>query len=146
MDPLIKQFSLITKFYRGALGDKLKNLPIKRYYYTLLVIGNRNGKTTLKELAEILHVDKVTMTRAIHYLVDKRLIIKKTKRSDRRSWLISLTGKGEASLKKIKNAYHEIDRQCMEGVNGRKKDNFFNALAYIMNKLEGFPGNKLKFN
>ena len=146
MGPLIKQFSLITKFYRGILGEKLKNLPLKRYHYLLLVIGDGHGQTTLKVLAGILHVDKVTVTRAIHYLEEKNIVIKRTNQTDHRSFIISLTDKGQLYLKEIKNAYHEIDRLCMEGVNARNKDNFFNSLAYIMNKLERSPMNKFKYN
>ena len=105
----------------------------------LLVIGDGHGHTTLKDLACMLHVDKVTITRAIHYLEEKNIVNKRVNQNDRRSYIISLTEKGESYLKKIKNAYHEIDRLCMEGVNARSKDNFFNALAYIMNKLDGSP-------
>jgi DNA-binding MarR family transcriptional regulator len=144
MDPLLKPFSLITKFYAGMLGKMLKNLPLKRYHYMLLVIGDR--QISLKDLAANLHVDKVTITRAVHYLEEKNVVIKRTNQNDRRSYIISLTGKGEIYLKEIKIAFHEIDRLCMEGVDAKIKDNFFNALAYIMDKLESSPVKKLRYN
>jgi DNA-binding MarR family transcriptional regulator len=146
MEPLVKHFALITKFYLGVLDEKLKHLPLVRYHYIITLIGENHGNTTLTDLAKILHVDKVTITRAIQYLTKNGFTRKIMNARDRRSVNITLTAKGLENYHKIRNAFRETDEICYESLNTRQQDKLVLTLKNISNQLENSPRRIIKSN
>jgi DNA-binding MarR family transcriptional regulator len=145
MEPLVKPFSLITKFYHGVLSEKLKEIPIKRYYYIIMFMGEKSGPVTLKELASSLHIDKVSITRAVNYLGSKGTVVKNANINDQRSVHVSLTPVGITCFREIKNAYKEIDRLCLRRIHDKEKEDFVKNLTVVMNQLENSPRKKIKY-
>ena len=136
MEPLVKSFSLITKFYTSLLNENLKELPVNRYYNLILEIGEHPGSMNLKELADLFQVDKVIITRNIHYLEKKSIVRKKDNEADHRSCKVELTDLGLSYYKKIKEAYRVTDRICLERFSAVNKTSFIKNLNMVKNTLQ----------
>ena len=136
MEPLLNFFTLITKFYTGLLNENLKELPVNRYYNIIMEIGEHKGKMKMKELVDIFHVDKVIITRNIHYLEKKSIVIKKDNETDRRSYIVELTSLGKLYYKRIKEAYRVTDNICLEKIKTINRDGFIKDLNTIKNTLQ----------
>lgn len=136
MDPLLNSFTLITKFYTGVLNENLKELPVNRYYNLILEIGKHRGNMNLKELADLFQVDKVIITRNIHYLEKRSIVIKKDNETDHRSYKVELTDLGKSYFKRIKEAYRVTDNICLKKINAINRDSFIRNLDTIKKTLE----------
>ena len=136
MEPLVNYFSLITKFYTGILNENLKGLPVNRYYNIILEIGEHKGHLNMKELADVFQVDKVIITRNIHYLEKRSIVIKKDNEEDGRSYKVELTDLGKTYYKRIKEAYRLTDKICLEKINVLKRNNFIQNLKTIESTLQ----------
>ena len=70
--------------------------------FLVVEIGRKPG-ISVKELAEILRVDKSGISRGVEELVQKGFVNREPSREDRRSVALSLTEKGRARFEKIGN-------------------------------------------
>ena len=75
--------------------------------HTLLEIEER-GETTTRDLAQILQLDKSTMSRTIDNLVKNELVERRTDNSDRRYTLLSLTAQGRKTCSSINSGADEF--------------------------------------
>ena len=136
MEPLVNSFALITKFYTSVLNENLKELPVDRYFNLIMEIGEHKGKMNLRNLADLFQVDKVIITRNIHYLENKNIVVKKDNEKDHRSYHIELTGLGKSYYKRIREAYRVTDNICLKKINGMNREGFIRNLNTIKNTLQ----------
>ena len=136
MEPLVNSFALITKYYTGVLNENLKELPVNRYYNIILEIGEHKGNMNLKELADLFQVDKVIITRNIHYLEKKSIVRKRDNESDHRSYKVELTDLGRIYYKRIKEAYSVTDGICLEKFSAMNRESFIRNLNTIKKTLQ----------
>lgn len=95
-----KFFKLLTYIYQRELQIiKEFNLTLLEYY--TLQILNFSRQITPKELADNLSLPKSTMTHVIDSLEKQGILKRSLNKNDRRSFLISLTKKGEKTLEEI---------------------------------------------
>jgi DNA-binding MarR family transcriptional regulator len=144
MKPLFNSFALITKFYLGVLRENLMELPVDRYYHIIMEVGEHKGKMNLRNLADLFQVDKVIITRNIHYLAEKKILIKKGNSTDRRSYNIELTERGKSYYKRIKEVYRAIDTTCLKKIRDNNRNNFIKNLNEVKNTLQFSQKKKTK--
>ena len=136
MEPLVNSFTLIAKYYTGVLNENLKELPVNRYYHIILEIGEHKGNMNLRELADLFQVNKVIITRNIHYLEKKSIVSKRDNETDHRSYKIELTDLGKIYYKRIKEAYRVTDRICLEKFNTLNRESCIRNLNIIKDTLK----------
>lgn len=74
--------------------------------HAIVEIG-RAGGISLNELAEILTLDKSTMSRTVNNLVDSQLAVREMHPEDRRYVTIALTEKGEHIFKDVEKSMEQ---------------------------------------
>ena len=95
--------------------------------FLLVEIGRKPG-ICAKELAEILRVDKSSVSRSVEEMVQKGYVNREPSREDRRSVVLSLTESGRERFDRIE---HDMDmkfRKVMDGIEKEKQEQVLEAL------------------
>ncbi|MBQ9119989.1 MAG: MarR family transcriptional regulator [Lachnospiraceae bacterium] len=112
---LVKQFREYTRQLECHLGKVNKSdcccCGISEAQCFLLVEIGRKPGISVKELADILHVDKSGVSRSVEELVQKEYVERKTATGDRRFVTLNLLPKGKARFEKIE---HDMDLRFQE--------------------------------
>jgi DNA-binding MarR family transcriptional regulator len=103
-EPLGKVFSELAKAYAEKFMAYLAHLPIKRYYYALVVINDHNGDLSQTTLASELYLDKASVVRMLDYLESEDCIIRRQNPNDRRAHILELTPKAVDLIPQIREA------------------------------------------
>lgn len=86
---------------RNNFNEFLKPYNIYTEQFALLCSLNEFGISTVSQLAEYNYKDKTTISRLVDSLIKKEFISREPSPTDRRSYLISLTPKGQALYDEI---------------------------------------------
>lgn len=142
--PFTKHLASITKRYCGVISEKLKDLDIDRYYYTVVLIAEDERQLTQQMLAEKLEIDKVSMVRIIDYLSKKGYVKRKQNPDDRREHLLEITTKGKKAIPQIKQAFWETNQAAFFGLSTEEADSFLYYIKIIKNNLAEIPALDVK--
>jgi MarR family transcriptional regulator for hemolysin len=141
--PFGKVFGELAKAYANHFTERLRDLPLQRYYYSLVVIEAYGGNINQTALGEELYLDKASVVRMLDYLEDEDCIRRVQNPQDRRAHLLELSPKALAMLPEIKEALQETNALCIKEVEALGITNFEAALAQIHQRLQ--TGNDRKF-
>lgn len=145
-EPLSKDFTYLSRLYYGAVSNKLNGLEIERYYYTLILIKEAEGKLTQKELAGRICTDKVFTVKILDYLSGKGMIRREINDKDRREHFLSLTPKGEKLLPAIAKAFNDTNEAVLKGVKKEEKEIYFKVIQQMKQNLLSLPKDDMKVN
>lgn len=102
--------------------------------HTIEVIGHQQDMR-MKELAERLGVTTGTLTVAVDKLEKKGLVERKPHRSDRRSWLVALTPKGQAAFAQHDRFHNDFTKDISEGLTNKEIAMFSSLLGKLLNRM-----------
>jgi len=99
-----------------ALAARLASLELPAA--DINVLANLAGGTrrTVGALATATATKPTTLTSALDRLARRGYLVRDTDPADRRSFLISLTPRGEAAAQRVAAAVHDIERQALATV------------------------------
>lgn len=112
--PFGKVFSELAKAYANHFSEQLKDLPLKRYYYALVIIEYYEGDINQTLLGEELYMDKASIVRMLDYLEGENCIRRVQNPQDRRAHLLELTPIAKAMIPEIKEALQQSNSACLE--------------------------------
>lgn len=141
--PFGKVFGELAKAYANHFTERLRDLPLQRYYYSLVVIEAYGGNINQTTLGEELYLDKASVVRMLDYLEAEDCIRRVQNPQDRRAHLLELTPKALTMLPEIKQALYETNELCSQEVQALGISNFEAALEQIHQRLQS--GNDSKF-
>lgn len=95
--------------------------------FVLVEIG-RKSNISIKELAEILHLDKSGISRIVEELVQKDYVERKTSIEDRRFVLLNLTPKGKEHFEKIENDMNRKFKEILNKIPTDKREQIIESL------------------
>jgi len=132
--------SVVAQHYYQRLKEKLAHLDIPECFIALVTIHEHNGKLSQQELADKLHLDKVTMTRTLD-LMDRGGYIERCDcAGDRRKHLVRTTPKADQAVKDIRKAYRALNREALQGLSAEERENFQRHLATVAENLRPATG------
>ena len=76
--------SIAAHQYFARLQEKLADLDLNAWYFVLLTIDESRDPLSQQEVADLLHLDKVAMTRALDHLGEKGYVERCACKGDRR--------------------------------------------------------------
>lgn len=144
--PFGKVFSELAKAYANHFTERLRDLPLKRYYYSLVVIEAYEGNINQTVLGEELYLDKASVVRMLDYLEAEECIRRVRDPQDRRAHLLELSPKALAMLPAIKKALHETNAICLNEVQALGISNFEDALEQIHHRLQSGGNSKFQIH
>lgn len=101
----------------------------------LLTELDRAGPLPLTELGTRVSLEKSWVSRAVDSMVERGLVTKEPNPADARSWLVTLTGDGERTVKELNRSLDEHANQLLGSLNERERANVENSLLLLMKAL-----------
>jgi DNA-binding MarR family transcriptional regulator len=129
---LRKATRVVTQMYDAALAP----VDLKATQFTLLATLARRGGLPLTRLAEILVMDRTTLTRNLKPLVAKGLIETESE-SDQRVRKISLTGEGRAAFEQALPAWEAVQRRFVDMFGRQRWSGFIDDLGAAVKTVQG---------
>ncbi len=121
---LVRQLGLLDKAEAECCGASLAQC------HALVEIG-RAGALSLNDLAELLMLDKSTMSRTLNNLVESGLAVREPNLSDRRYVEIRLTPRGAAQYRAIDETAWNYYQQVLDKIPPEKQSVINESLAIL---------------
>jgi DNA-binding MarR family transcriptional regulator len=125
----------VTRLYDQAFEP----FGIRSTQFTILVGIAKSQPTSISALADLLVIDRTTLTRSLR-LLKKQGLLSVSERSTKRQRFLSLTRKGERSLEVSLPAWRKIQDRFVQTLGDDYWTNFRNELeklAHVALTLEG---------
>ncbi|MCR4688268.1 MAG: MarR family transcriptional regulator [Saccharofermentans sp.] len=103
--------------------------------FVLTEIGRKPG-ISIKELSEILRLDKSGISRTVDELVRKGLVIRSQSEEDRRYVTLELTGKGTSQYSSIESDMDQRFKEILARIPKDKRSMVIEALGILSGALE----------
>lgn len=99
--------------------------------HALVEIG-RSGELSLNALAELLVLDKSTMSRTINNLVETGQVIREAHTEDRRYVSIKLTEEGNKIFRNVEESMNQYYENIFRSIPGEKRSQVIESLELII--------------
>ena len=133
---LIKQVELAV---RDALDEVVATADLTTLQYTALTVLERHPGTTSAELARSSFVRAQTMAEMVTFLIARGLVIRERDRSNRRQYLLSLSGEGQQLLDGLYESVADIESRMLEAFDTGQTEIFRTYLLRCRRALSGNP-------
>jgi MarR family transcriptional regulator for hemolysin len=143
--PLARLLARVSRLYLGALTNKLDQLEIDRHFSALMFIEKNYPKTSQKELAEQIGVDKASMVRILNYLTHHGYIIRESEEADKRRHRIRLTPKAVTKMRHIHTAVNDLNEYCAQKITKAEWKTFLKVIDQMKENLQALPVNEMVF-
>ncbi|MBP3568163.1 MAG: winged helix-turn-helix transcriptional regulator [Lachnospiraceae bacterium] len=129
---LVKQFREHTRQLECHLGNMNQSdcccCGVSTTQCFIIVEIGRNPGISVKELAEILRVDKSGVSRSVEELVQKGFVERNPSKEDRRYVVLNLLPKGQTRFEKIENDMYIKFKEVLEQIPEEKREQVVEAL------------------
>lgn len=122
---LVRNLGILEKSDASCCGVTISQC------HAIVEIG-RSGEISLNELAELLVLDKSTMSRTINKLVEDGLVIRELDPEDRRYVKIKLTDKGVKIFKNIEESMDRYYKAIFNSIPEEKKEQVLDSLKLLI--------------
>lgn len=121
---LIRNLGMLEKSEASCCGTTIAQC------HAIAEIG-RGSQVSLNELAELLGLDKSTMSRTINNLVEDDLVIREIHPEDRRYITIELTDKGKEVFKSIERSMELYYKSIFKSIPEDKREQVLESLQFL---------------
>lgn len=129
---LVKQFREYTRQLECHLGNMNQSdcccCGVSTTQCFMIVEIGRKPGISVKELAEILRIDKSGVSRAVEELVQKGYVERNPSKEDRRYVVLTLLSKGQERFEKIENDMYFKFKEVLEQIPEEKREQVIEAL------------------
>lgn len=125
---LVRNLGILEKSDAGCCGVTISQC------HAIVEIG-RAKEISLNELAELLTLDKSTMSRTINKLVDDNLVIRESHSEDRRYITIKLTEKGIEIFKTIEGTMDKYYKNIFMSISEDKREQILDSLKLLIDAV-----------
>lgn len=102
--------------------------------HTIIETG-RKQQISVNELAELLNLDKSTVSRTVDQLVNNGIMLREADQEDRRFVKLKLTGKGEELFKNIEQRMEVYFSEILNAVPEGKREQVIESLQIFVDAL-----------
>jgi DNA-binding MarR family transcriptional regulator len=109
--------------------------PVKARHFCVMRVLSADGPLSQQQLCDALWIDRATMVGVIVLLVDNDMVSKRTADGDKRSFIISLTTRGEKFYQKYREGFEKLDRKIFAGLSDAEIKQLRGLLRKAMSTL-----------
>jgi len=125
---LVRHLGILEKSDANCCGFPLTQC------HALVEIG-RKGEMNLNELAELLGVEKSTMSRTINNLVESGLAARELDNEDRRYVVIQLTAAGQQLFENTETSMQKYFSDVLQRIQSNKREQVLESLSLLVDAL-----------
>jgi DNA-binding MarR family transcriptional regulator len=122
---LVRNLGILEKSEATCCGTTVSQC------HAIVEIG-RSNEISLNELAELLSLDKSTMSRTINNLVEANLAVRELHPEDRRYVTIKLTDEGMKVFENIEGSMEQYYQSIFSSIPENKRDQVLESLQLII--------------
>lgn len=126
---LVRNLGLFEKGEASCCGTTIAQC------HAIVEIG-RGSQISLNELAEVLGLDKSTMSRTINNLVESELAIREIHPEDRRYVTIELTEKGKEVFENIEGSMELYYKNILNSIPENKREQVIESLKLLTDAIK----------
>lgn len=127
--------SRLANMLSTSLADAYKDMGITVPQWRVLATLGELGELTAKAIARHTHLDKVTVSRAVTQLSEKKLINRTVSKKDARAVDISLSDKGKAVYIKLVEIVEAWQADTLSQLSGNISRNEYAIFLKVMDAL-----------
>lgn len=127
--------SRLANMLSASLADAYKDMGITVPQWRVMATLGELGELTAKVIAHHTHLDKVTVSRALTLLSEKKLINRTVSKNDARAVDISLSKKGKAVYTKLVDIVETWQADTLSQLNGDISANEYAIFLKVMDAL-----------
>lgn len=98
--------------------------------HTIVEVG-RTGKISLIDLANILNLDKSTVSRSVDNLVNQGLMVRETDPEDRRFIMLQLTEQGQNIFQEVEQRMEDYFLEIIGTIPDDKREQVIESIRYL---------------
>ncbi|MHC1719326.1 MAG: MarR family winged helix-turn-helix transcriptional regulator [Clostridiaceae bacterium] len=125
---LVRNLGILEKSDAACCGISIAQC------HAIVEIG-RSGEISLNKLAEILILDKSTMSRTINNLVESGLVIRELHPEDRRFVSIKLSGKGLEAYRDTERGMAKYYEKIFDSIPDEKREQVLESLKVLIDAV-----------
>ena len=130
----------ISQRIRYAFDAKARDIGVTRQQWRTLFLLSRMDGPTQSEVADILEVERITLTRMIDRLADAGLVERRADPSDRRVWRVHLTEKASDIVDQLNEIGRSVEQTYMAAINPQEATLLFELLGRIRESMRAEEG------
>ena len=127
----------VSRLIRKRFDMRARELGLTRAQWRVLARLRRREGINQRDLAEILEIENITLTRHIDRLEDKGLVERRRDPSDRRAWNLYLNAKVQPVLDRMRELSAMTRIEALNGISEADSERLIDQLLHIKaNMLE----------
>jgi DNA-binding MarR family transcriptional regulator len=121
----------LSNFVSGSFAEKLAGLDISVAQWVVLRTLHDNQNVTLNQAAQMVGVDKSSLSRMIERLVRRNLVIR-SEGDDRRSLGLTLTPAARKLVPQLAKLANENDASFFKTLSPKQRENFLGTIKQLL--------------
>jgi len=126
----------IAREHRKTVEKRICSLGIHPSQHHFLMYIAKNGACTQNNIAEAMEISAATVAVSLKKLEKGGYIEKQISRTDGRSNLIALTGKGVDVVEQSKDMFEQVDREMFASFTEEEQQQFHDYMERVVNNLK----------
>jgi DNA-binding MarR family transcriptional regulator len=139
MDDLPFELQETAHAMRRAFDRRAVSLGVTRAQWKVLFRLTRFPGLRQVELAEMLDVEPISLSRIVDRLEEAGLVERVSDPADRRAWRLQVTGKAEPLVSKLKALGLQLIDEAFEGIEREELERVRSVLARVRENLAAPP-------
>ncbi len=124
-----------ARLFRRSFNSRTRDTGITALQYRLMVYLRRNQGIRQGEMAELIEVEPITLSRMIDRLAEAAVVERRTDKSDRRALRLYLTPRGADLLEEVGAVTSAVTREATEGLTDAEKDRLLTLVDQVRANL-----------
>lgn len=120
-DVVLREIGALTRTIHAIIEIKFKTLNLQKGQSIYLTRICENPGLSMKELSQLLMVDKTTTSKVVHKLITEELVSKTQDAHDKRAYNLFPTEKAKQAYGVIIEEENRLTAQCYSGFNSNEQ-------------------------
>jgi DNA-binding MarR family transcriptional regulator len=125
----------VSRLIRKRFDMRARELGLTRAQWRVLARLRRREGINQRDLAEILEIENITLTRHIDRLEDKGLVERRRDPADRRAWNLYLNEKVQPVLDRMRELSEMTRAEALSGISKADSEQLIDQLLHIKGNL-----------
>lgn len=135
-DVILREVGALTRTIHAIIEIKFKSLNLKKGQSIYLTRICENSGINMKELSQLLMVDKTTTSKVVQKLIIEKLVYKKQDTNDKRAYLLFPTIQAEQAYSVIIKEENRLTSQCYSSLSKQQQKTVLTLIRKMRQNIE----------